>query len=70
VLVLKDIACGVWYKLCINTQQFLIGFNQLAKHVKNIQWWRVKYFDNGIWKQKCCGVDLKLITQIVAGISV
>ena len=38
MLVLKDIVCGI--KLLhinssyINTQQFLIGFNQLARHVK------------------------------------
>jgi len=38
VLVLKNISCGT--KLLhinssyINTQQFLIGFNQLARHVK------------------------------------
>ena len=38
MLVLKDIACGI--KLLhinssyINTQQFLIGFNQLARHIK------------------------------------
>jgi len=59
---LKDISCGT--KLLhinssyINTQQFLTGFNQLARHVKNIQWWRVEYLEDGIWKQECCGVDL------------
>jgi len=58
VLILQNIACGA--KLLkssyVNTQQSLIGFNQLARHAKNNQRWRVEYLDNGIWKQECCGV--------------